>query len=642
VEANIKASAESPCRRPDSVPGAGRPAPGSGAFRKSLLIALAAFAVLTLARGLLLISYPHDFAVLSVLDVLRAWRDGLRFDATVVARFFGLPLLLMNLPGRWFARRRWVDSLAWVCYALLLALALLLAADLIYFREVERHVSFELTSLSSDGGFLVRALGAYPVELLSFALFALLLFAIWRRMLRAAPAAASRQLILFPLVLALVVVGIRGGAGRRVIEIIDAYPDARLSYGNLALNGAFTAMVFALNLEPVSHHFFDSRAALAGAGGAPDAPFPLLQRLPARERRPNIVFVLLESWNFQHVDSFGGHGYRATPEFDALARDGLRFTHFYAAGQRSIEGIQATLTGIPPLAGLPRIDAGVGISSFTRLGTVARKRGYSTLFVQSSDRDSFKVQGIAAAAGFEDYFGREDIPLLLSYPDPSASAFGWDYDTLQFTRARLDAMRPPFLAYVFTGTTHVPYAPLPGERKRHSRAGEDGYLATLRYADWSIGQFMRAAAARPWFRNTIFIFTADHTNAFQTGDFAERFHTPLLIYGPGWIPAGEDGAVGSQLDVLPTLLDLMGSDAPWAALGHSLLSPGEREAFVSAGGVPIGLITRQGWLVHNLSRRLAAVAFDAARAPDFGRMERKLLALDQASYELLRENRWSP
>jgi phosphoglycerol transferase MdoB-like AlkP superfamily enzyme len=354
-----------------------------------------------------------------------------------------------------------------------------------------------------------------------------------------------------------------------------------------------------------------------------------------------VVFILMESWNFDYVDSFSGGHYGVTPNLDALARDGLRFTRFYAAGQRSIDGIQATLTGIPTLMGMPRIDNGIGVSNFSRLGSLVKERGYSTLFMQTSKRDSFKIQGIATAAGFDDFYGMEDVPLLLDYPDPNGAVFGWDYDTLQFMKGRIDELQKPFLAYFFTGTTHQPYPELPKQfmKLTNEPTGENGYLNTLGYADWSIGQFVQAARQESWFDNTVFIFTADHTNLFQKGVRYQRFHTPMLIYSPRWVKAGESRVIGSQLDLIPTIMDLLGIDSEYAALGESLLhKPGEGEAFVSYGGQNLGLISREGFLRHDLQRIMEAEGIDPQQLPQ---MEKQLLARDQLVYELLQANRWA-
>jgi phosphoglycerol transferase MdoB-like AlkP superfamily enzyme len=614
-------------------------------LQKGLILFAIAMALFTLGRLLLLWRYPEQFASLGNGMLLQAFANGLRFDGAVVARLFALPLLLMWLPLRGLDRRRWFDPFAWLLYLITLALVLLLAGDIIYYEHVQRHVSYELILLENDLAFLLEfALKTQLAGIVAFLLFAVALGWVWWRLLaiplRPAGYAPLKYIGLFFL---LAVIG-RGGVSGKVIEIIDAYGSGNAAYGNLSLNGAFTTIVFALNMEAVDHHFYPQQEAVAIVNGKQsmlDPDYPMLRRYEGEPNGRNLVFVLLESWSFDYVDSFAGGGYGVTPHFDALAHDGLRFTRFYAAGQRSIEGVQATLTGIPALKGLPRIDAGIGVSNISRLGSLAQQQGYSTLFIQSSARDSFKISSIAAATGFQQFYGMEDIPLQLDYPEPEGAIFGWDYDTLQFMKQKLDALKPPFLAYAFTGTTHEPYPRLPAkfEVRPHGTNDENGYLNALKYADWSLGQFMAAARQTDWFDNTIFIFTADHTNHFQKGQgLLQRFHIPFLIYAPGLFDGAERQVIGSQLDVMPTIIDLLGLNREFAALGSSLLRKEHGgEAFLTLGANQIGLITDNAYLRHDLVRRIDG----QGTIPELEWMERRLLAMDQLSYELLQANRWA-
>lgn len=614
-------------------------------FQKGLLFFAIAMVLFSLARFLLWLRYPQEFEALGSGMLLQAFANGLRFDGSVIARVFALPLLLMWLPLCWFDRRVWFDGFAWLLYLITLALVLLLTADIIYFEHVQRHISYELILLKNDFGFLLEFVPkAHPGALSAFVFLAIGLGWLWWRILRI-PLTASdfgpmKYIGLFFL---LGVVG-RGGIDGKVIEIIDAYGTGSAPYGNLSLNGAFTTLVFSLNMEEVNHHFFPRDKAVSIVKGDKellDPEYPMLRRYPGTPNGRNVIFVLLESWNFDYVDSFGGKGYGVTPHFDALAVDGVRFTRFYAAGQRSNEGIQATLTGIPALKGLPRIDEGIGVSNISRLGTMVRQNGYHTLFIQASARDSFKVSGIAEATGFEHYYGMEDVPLRLDYPKPDAAVFGWDYDTLQLMKEKIDGLGTPFLAYAFTGTTHEPYPELPAQFmvRPHGANNENGYLNALKYADWSLGQFIAEARETSWFDNTVFIFTADHANQFQQGSgLRQRFHIPFLIYAPKYFSGEERRVIGSQLDVMPTIIDLLGLDAETAALGESLLRKDENaEAFVTLGGQQIGLITDKATVRHDLVHRIGGDG-----PPEvLDELEQRLLALDQLSYELLQANRWA-
>lgn len=618
-------------------------------LQKSLLLFAIAMGLFTLARLALYLRYPEFFAPLDAGEIAAAFLAGLRFDGAILARFAGIPLLLLALPFAWLERPLWTALWGWLAYGVVLAAGLLLVGDILYFGEVNRHVSYELLLLQDDWGFLF----GYAWRVYGWALPLLLATAIglgwlWQRILTRPPTAmrlGALQYLVF--VLAVLVVG-RGSFDVRALGIVDAYREGEPAYGHLSLNGVFSAALFALKLEQANHHFYpheEAVAILAQERTVADAAYPMVQRHgAATPSGRNLIFLLLESWSVDHLGSYHGPDGEVSPHFDALAADGRKFTRCFAAGQRSVEGVQATLTGIPALNGLPRIDAGMGVSRFTRLGALATQHGYRTLFVQSSARDSFKIQGVARSAGFAEFYGKEDIPLLLDYPDPDLATFGWDYDTLMFLLGKLDGETQPFLAYVFTGTTHSPYPALEGHgvRAPHTLDGENGYVNALHYADWSLGEFMRAARQQPWFDNTVFILTADHVPRFHHGDFLSRFHIPCLIYGPGLIAPGSDDTIASQLDMLPTMVDLLGFPDEFAALGESLLRKEGGWAFVTEGGQAIGMITDGAYLRHNLRQRLEAVALQA-RLPEgeLARVERRLLARDQLSFELLRDNRWA-
>ncbi|MBI3545208.1 MAG: LTA synthase family protein [Gammaproteobacteria bacterium] len=355
--------------------------------------------------------------------------------------------------------------------------------------------------------------------------------------------------------------------------------------------------------------------------------------------------MLLESWSFNYVDALAGSHFGVTPNFDALVKQSLSFTRAYSAGQRSIEGVQATLTGVPRLIGMPHLGVGLELSSISRLGAIAHRHGYRTLFTQSAHRGSFRMYAIARSAGFEEYYGMEDIPLLLDYPDAKASDFGWDYDTLMFVSTKLAQTSKPFLAYVYTGTTHEPFTRLPArfEKRPPGNLSEDGFLNTLYYADWSLGEFMKAAEKAAWFKNTIFIFVADHPlGKFGVKNTLDRFHVPLLIYAPGLIKPGQNDTVSSQLDLFPTMMDLLGFEDDFSALGDSLLRKKDGYALMTAGSI-VGIVGEDGYLTHSLKNRLETGALGAPPVPAYyDDLEKKLLATDQTVYELLQSNRWAP
>jgi len=623
-------------------------------LRKSLYYFGLALAVFTLFRVVFYFDYHAYFGKLSAGQILGAFLHGVRFDAAIIAVFFSIPLLLINLPLRFAASRWWHQPLAWILWAVTVAMALVLAADVEYFGYVDRHIATELFAIGQDMGAMLRLaftsfLGAVFVYLVLCAGLGWLWWRVARR--ETAPVRAGAGALKFVvLFLALILTGRGWTFYGKPINVVHAFTSGSTEAGNLTLNGVFSAVMTNDASSDVNHRFFDTEEARRLAAQIypiTDDKYPFLRHYAAKPNHPNVIFVLLESWSFHYVDALAGGHFGVTPNFDALVKQSLSFTRAYSHGQRSIEGVQSSLTGIPRLLGMPYLGKGLEVTNISRLGAIAQRHGYRTIFVQAPHRGSFRMDAIAYAAGFQEYYGMEDIPIVLDYPDAGAAAFGWDYDTFMFVSDKLAHEKQPFLAYVYTGSTHEPFARLPArfEKRPHGSLTEDGFLNTLYYSDWSLGEFMKKVSQTDWFKNTIFVFVADHPiGKFGIAKIPDRFHVPLLIYAPGLVKPGTNDVVASQLDIFPTLVDLMGFEDPFSALGDSLMHKQNGVAFVSAGSI-VGLIGKEGYLTSSLKNRLDTGAVGAAPMPPpayFDDLEKKLLATDQVVYELLKSNRWAP
>lgn len=607
------------------------------AFQKTLWFFGVTLLLFTLARLSLWWVYADYFGELTLAQVGFALLHGVRFDASVALTFLLPWVLLLNLPLRWVAKQWFQRVLGWGIFAVFLAYLGVLVGDVVYFNWVKRHLAGELFLLGNDYAILSDMALLYWQWVILASVLVVVLAVFWRSLVRL-PIHTNRYgwLVLVLVLLGSVAV-IRGSFDKKPINVIHAYSEGNSKLANLTLNGVFTTLHYGNQGGQWANFFSDQEA--RAIMGLPEQRYPLRKSYPARAKKPNVVFVLLESWTPQYIDAFGGGHYGVTPNFDKLAREGVMFTQFYAAGQRSIEGIQATLTGVPPLKGMPTLGFGLEVANLTPLGKLANQHGYNTIFLQTSHRNSFYVDKIAQTLGFSQYFGAEDTPPQLDYPDPYGSKFGWDYETYLklFETIQKDADKP-FFAYLFTGATHAPYARLQQQFEKYPYdEGENGFYNLLYYADWALGEFMQRARAQPWFDNTVFVFTADHVFANeQSGDLRRKFNTPLVIYAPALYPARVETRVFSQLDIMPTLIDILGFDDPFYAVGDSVFRKTAQEAFVNEGGIG-AVVTDQGYLKHSYSTRL-----EVEGEPDaLDRMERKVKALAQLTIRLIGENRWA-
>jgi phosphoglycerol transferase MdoB-like AlkP superfamily enzyme len=618
-------------------------------IQRSLLLIGLGLAPFLLARLLLLVIYFEDFEELGALRILGAFVAGLRFDLAALLPLIVVPVGMLTLPLPFARDRRWTLAWGWLAFAVVVACTLVLAGDLLYYRDVRRHFARELILAAHDGVFVAGMFVAYWYLALLFLVFAATLGWVWKRALALELADPLRKPWLQVLVLGgLIACGIRGSAGRKPLNPTDAYRGQSFEEGSLLLNGVFTAVkAMVHDWEDIENPMPEGEA-YAALGLDPEAPYPVLR--PAREATPtgiNLVVILLESWDTRYIRAYEGErsGEDLTPCFDALATESLQFEQAYAATQRTIGGVQAVLTGIPAVPGVPELSRGLEHTSTTRFAKLAKAHGYSTMFLQGPRRSSFYLDAVAMALGFDVAYGKEDVPLRRDYGGRFAK-WGWDYDALMFSLDRMDAMKPPFFSFVLTGTSHSPYAD-PGKefhKRPHADGGEDGYVNTLHYSDWALGEFFKAAKQKPWYDDTVFLICADHVyRSDKSQHMRMNFRVPMLLHGKGITP-GKRGGVRSQVDALPTFMELCGFGDAYASVGTSLLAPeGSGAALVKRGNV-LGIVAEYGDMSHSLQDRLSTRILapsddDAAR---LDALERRLLATHRVTQSLVLGNRWAP
>lgn len=569
----------------------------------------------------------------------------------------GALALLMLLPFRFVHHRAWIGFWTWANFVLLALFLFVLAADIVYFGFVHRHVGPEITALGGDVGLMLdMAFGNYAWAIVLYLAACVGLFFLWRRLFRRADGEVGRFMprlaVLLGAVLGIAVL-VRGGLGNKPLDIVDAFVGSRPAAAYLSLNGPFAMSRALTNTRKIDADFFPwqeavalTRAQVLAGGERFDGgdDYPLLRaRGDGRARKPNVVVMMLESWDAIHNDALrramGLKPYDVTPNFEALGRRGLLFTRFYANGERSMDGLASLVAGMPTLPGTAYIGMGMEQNRLAYLGHMAQQEGYDTIFLQSSMRASFHVDSIAAMAGFKTYLGAEDIPAT-GHSRNTTERGAWDYDMLHKANELFAAAHKPFIGFVFTASTHPPFQS-PGEQwtKYPPDSLEHRYLNSLYYADWAIGRFFEEAKRTGYYDNTIFILTADHVSGFagKANDAPSLHHVPLLVIAPGLKP-GVSTRIGGQIDVIPTVAQLAGWRAPLASLGHSLFdaTPGSAPGTLCVRGNIIERIEDKGWVTHDLLTRVSASP--GTKEADLKPIENRMLAMYQVAHTLLLRN----
>lgn len=614
------------------------------------IILFSLFAFLCYRIGLF-IAYSSYFAPLEGKEIATALLTGMQFDSATVMLFFSPMLILMSLPFGFIQQPSRLKVLAGLCGVVLIMMLGYSIGDLFYFGEVQRHIGAELLNLSADKAAVLDValhsrLGESILGLLFLGVIGVAYYAVVLRPLKIAPKLPRHWVIKLLAWLGLVllyVILFRGLIlSSRPINLSDAFTGSKLPQANLALNPVYTSYREIRNRvkqQPLRYmsekdlqHFVEKQPLVFQWQNAANTP-----------TGKNVVLVLLESWSYKYIDSLSGSRYGATPFMDSLIAKSQVWDNFYAAGQRSILGIQAILSSVPVLPNQAALGFGLELNEMSRIADIANRYNYRTVMMQSSARRSFHMDSIANALGFQEYYGKEDVPLLRDYPQEQPR-FGWDYDALQFFAKKLaeSTASKPFFAFMFTGTTHEPFPKISNEFELYpfQAQGEQGFLNTLKYSDWAVQEFMREAAKQPWYKNTVFIFTADHTlNAAQGGNLQQNFHIPLIIFTPdGSLKPTRHAALGSQYDVFPTLMDLLGFNQSISTFGQSLLSDPPRQSVVVSQGNVSGMITPTNWLAFNEQGIVEQSAeLSETEQKEFKLNKQKMQYADQ----LLRQNHWA-
>ncbi len=274
-------------------------------------------------------------------------------------------------------------------------------------------------------------------------------------------------------------------------------------------------------------------------------------------KKLNVVLVIEESFGSTYIDSLDNKRSESiSPNFDRIAKDGLFFTNIYATGNRSVRGLEALLTSFPPIPGVSttRRPGSVGMNS---LAFFLKRRDYKTAFLYGGRALFDNMEQFWSTTGFDNVWDQGEID-----EQPFTTVWGVA-DEYLFTEAikRMDAnakKKSPFFLSVFTVSNHRPYTYPKGRIDKDPARKRKENSAT--YADWAFGNFIDRAKSRPWFDNTVFIFAGDHgprvNGAAQVP--VPSYRIPLLFYAPKYIKPGRVDTLGSSIDMIPTLLGLLG------------------------------------------------------------------------------------
>ena len=551
---------------------------------------LLAYAVYFLARIIYLtINYSYFYQDLTLVHLFELLGAGLVFDTSAIL-VTNIPyIVLMLLPWHGKERPAYQQFCRWV-FVIVNSLALAInLIDACYFRFTMRRTT---TTVFSEFANEQNLGSIFFTETLNH-LYLVFLFAFvaWG-LYRLARYSTLRHdslrwwhydvamLLSLAFVAPFVVAGIRGGFATAVRPITISNAN---QYVNRPIEAALVLNTPFSLYRTIGKDVFSVPDYFASEQELEAYYSPVHRPASGIMEKKNVVVLIVESFGREYIgalnpclDDSQYKGY--TPCIDSLIARSITFSHTYCNGRKSIDGMPSILSSIPMFIE-PFFLTPASMNHVSGLASILGGEGYQTAFFHGAQRGSMGFQAFARSTGFKDYYGREDFS--------SDKRFGgeqefdgtwaiWDEPFLQYYCAKMSEMKEPFMTAVFTASSHHPYVVPEKYRERFPEEGIEIHKC-IRYTDMALGEFFRSASRQPWFKNTIFVLTSDHTNL-SDHDYYQTdlggFCSPIIIYEPGITdlqPAVQD-KIAQQIDILPTVLGMLHYPKPYFAFGIDVLN----------------------------------------------------------------------
>lgn len=381
--------------------------------------------------------------------------------------------------------------------------------------------------------------------------------------------------VLMPAIIYLFVGGVRGGFrhSTRPITISNAAEFATIPKDiNLVLNTPFALMRTARANVIEKVDYYSSEKALAEVYTPLHVPSDT-----AAFKYDNVVIIILESFSKEFVGAYnnnmGIENYKGySPYIDSLISKSLAFQYSLSNGRKSIDAMPSVICSIPSIE-VPFVLSHYSGNKVNSLASLLKEKGYSTSFFHGAPNGSMGLQAFANLSGFDKYYGMTEY----DNDDDFDGIWGiWDEKFLQYFANTLNTFKEPFYSTLFTVTSHPPHI-LPEEYKDTFEGGPLPIHKTIEYTDYSVKRFMETASTMPWFKNTLFVFTADHATAainYQVYNSSWGYYSiPLFFYHPGsdWSTFSDD--IVQQIDIMPSVLGYLNYDKPYIAYGRNIFDP---------------------------------------------------------------------
>ena len=514
---------------------------------------------------------------------------GLAFDTAAILYANSLFIVLSIIPIWYNTSKGYQKFLTYVYFTLNLIAFATNFIDFIYYKYIFSRTTVAVYSVleneTNKANMFFRFLVSYWHVYLAFVVCAFAWIYLYKKVKVKEQVPSSKvkyfsfSAIGFVIAGLLVVGGIRGDFKKstRPINMIDANRHVKQpQHADIVLNTPFSI------IRTINQTSF-KKINLVDSTLVNQYFKPKKQYANFPESRPNIVLFITESYGREYLGSFNKDmnipnykGY--TPFIDSLAQHSLIYTNAYANGRKSIHGMSSVLSGIPSFK-----DAFTSSpypkQKIQSIVSILNELGYDTSFFHGAPNGSMGFLGFSNILGFDHYYGKTEF----NNDDEFDGSWGiWDEPFFHFMKETLDKKKAPFFSTIFTVSSHEPYT-VPEKYNDKFPAGDIAIHKCVGYTDYAFKKFFEEAKKMPWYNNTIFIITADHGNLKYYDEYKKvlnRDAVPILIFKPNSDLVGVHKELAQQIDIYPTIMDLIGYKQPFRSWGRSLVGDYEIKPFV--------------------------------------------------------------
>ncbi|QNF35228.1 sulfatase-like hydrolase/transferase [Adhaeribacter swui] len=565
----------------------------------------------------LFLAYQHtQTADLNPVEILKIFVNGLRMDASFAAYLCILPFFCFLLET--FEKSINLSKAVTIYTLLIIVLtSIICLADLELYKAWGFRLDATPLQYLNTPGEMMASVAATPIFLLSGLLVLLIAFLIFVYLRIVKPhlqanspeQASIKSKIMAAWCLLVLIVPMRGGLQHIPLNQSDVYFSNKLFANHAAVNVPWNVL-YSLNKRNLvstknPYNYLEPRLAknLVDSLYALPATDKDLSPSILKVNRPNVLFIILESYTGKLVGCLGGEP-GVTPNLDSLAQQGLLFKNIYASGDRSEKGLVALLSGYPVQTTTSIIKLPRKTEHLPHLNLIMKAQGYTTSYYYGGELAFANIKSYLLNAGYEKLVSKFDF----NSGDYNSKWGVHDHVLLERWLSDLKTEKQPFFSTLFTLSSHEPYdIPIPAKFPGTDEATL--FKNSMYYTDWAIGKFIREAKKQSWWANTLIVMAADHGHRFPNDDpnyKSSKFRIPFLLTGGALKQAyPANTLIGSQTDIVPTVLQQLQLPAEQFKWGKDLLNPASKPFAFYVFNDGFGFVTPAGVVTYdNIAKKV--------------------------------------